>query len=198
MLKGLIKKQTIIIDDHSRCTAHAYFDDDNADIHLDKKAKTGEYRIRVPLNTNRPVRVEIRGRRNAQEIVPNNIREEVREAFADPDTRADFIRDLIDTLKNYPYLEPRREARRRRDIDKAYGALRRLSKHFGLEWSNRTVRLYLKEYMTYGTRCMATITDGPDMYYLAIDKKQIVASDYMMIHHQDQSSWEEYHGIDDF
>lgn len=40
-MKQLIKNQTISIDDHQRGMALGHFDDDNVDIHLDKKAKSG-------------------------------------------------------------------------------------------------------------------------------------------------------------
>lgn len=35
--------------DYTRGMAVGHFDDDNADIHLDKEAVSGKYRIRVPL-----------------------------------------------------------------------------------------------------------------------------------------------------
>lgn len=47
-MNGLITGQTIKIDDHSRGQAFSNFDDPASDIHLDKKANDGEYRIRVP------------------------------------------------------------------------------------------------------------------------------------------------------
>ena len=190
-MKRLIKNQSISIDDHSRGNALGHFDDDNVDIHLDKKAKSGKYRIRVPLNSNRPVNVEVRGERNHRQDVPEDIAREVRDAFADDNRRRAFVDDLVNELRNYPYRDPQRQNHRYADINRAFGALRRLSRHFGLEWSNRTVRVFLKEYRSLGLRCMATITDGPNLYYLSVDRYHFMIADYMMVGLRDRSTWEE-------
>lgn len=190
-MKQLIKSQKIRIDDHSRGMAVGHFDDDASDIHLDKEAISGKYRIRVPLNTNRSVCVDIKGERAKRDEVPENIAREVREAFADEDKRRAFVKDLVAELKNYPYLDANKQRHKNADINRAFGALRRLSRHFGLEWSNRTVRGYLKEYKILGLRYMVTITDGPDLFYLSVDKYQFMISDYMMIGLRDRRTWEE-------
>lgn len=191
-MKELIKDQSIMIDDHTRGVAHGHFDDDDVDIHLDKKAKSGKYRIRVPLNTKRPVTIERRGIREQRiEGVPEDIAREVREAFEDDDKRRTFVNDLVKELRNFPYQDERRENDRKRDINKAFGALRRISKHFGLPWSNKTVRGFLKEYKTYGMRFMVTITDGPSMYYMSVDNHHFMIADFMAIGLHDRSTWEE-------
>lgn len=101
------------------------------------------------------------------------------------------MQDLVNELHNYPYLDEAKQRSRYADINKAFGALRRLSRHFGLEWSNRTVRTFLKEYRSLGLRCMVTITDGPDLYYLSVDRYHFMIADYMMIGLRDRSTWEE-------
>lgn len=189
-MKGLIKGQTIIIDDHRRGQVLANFDDPAADIHLDKKSNDGQYRIRVPLNSNRPVIVERKGKRNL-DIVPQGISREVQDAFEDAAKRDEFVRWMISELRNFPYKDQNRENDRNRDINKAFGALRRVSKHFGLRWSNRNVRCFIKPYRTFGLRCMATITDGPNLYYLSVDRLHFVISDYFMIGLHDRRFWEE-------
>lgn len=190
-MKQLIKGQSIRIDDHRRGVAHDNFDDDNADIHLDKRANSGNYIIRVPLNTNRPVSVELKGKHKRVEEVPESIRCEIRDAFKDENKRREFVDWLVSELRNYFYRDSARQEDRNRDINRGFAALRRISRHFGLEWSNRTVRVFLKEYKTYGLRYMSTITDGPDMYYLSVDAHQFIVADYMMIGLHDRSSWEE-------
>ena len=190
-MKQLIKNQKIRIDDHSRGEALGHFDNDNVDIHLDKEAKSGEYRIRVPLNTNRPVNVEVKGRRSFRDEVPENIAREVRDAFEDVNKRRAFVDDLINELRNYPYRDAGRQNNKYADINRAFGALRRLSRHFGLDWSDRTVRGFLKEYRSLGLRCMVTITDGPNLYYLSVDRFHFTIADYMMIGLRDRNTWEE-------
>lgn len=191
MMKDLIKGQSIMIDDHKRAHAHGFFDDEKADIHLDKKAKSGNYQIRIPLNTNRPVDVELKSSKKKLQEIPENIAREIRGIFANDNVRRDFVEALIKELKNYPYADETKEKDKRKDINKAFGALRRLSKHFGLDWSNKTVRGFLKEYKTFGLRCMVTITDGPDMYFMSVDRLHFVIADYMMIGIHDRSSWKE-------
>ena len=145
----------------------------------------------MPLNTNRPVNVEKIGARDRREQVPESIAKEVREAFADVNKRRAFVEDLVAELRNYPYRDVNRQNQRNADINRAFGALRRLSHHFGLEWSNRTVRGYLKEYRTLGLRCMVTITAGPDLFYLSVDRYTFMIADYMVIGLRDRSTWEE-------
>ena len=38
---------------------------------------------------------------------------------------------------------------------------------------------------------MVTITDGPDLYYLSVDKYHFMIADYMVIGLRDRSTWEE-------
>jgi len=190
-MKRLIEGQSIGIDDHMRGVAHAYFDDVNTDIHFDKRARTGDYTIRVPLNSNRPVNVVVKGERNRVEEVPETICREIREVFADEEKRKAFVEWIVSELRNYPYRESERQNDRNRDINRGFGALRRISHHFGLHWSNRTVRGFLKEYKTYYLRCMVTITEGPNMYFLSVDCRQFIIADFMMIGLNDRNTWEE-------
>ena len=190
-MKRLIKGQSIRIDDHTRGVAHAHFDEESADIHFDKRARSGNYIIRIPLNTNRPVDVEVKGDKNRVEEVPEAICREIREVFASEEKRRAFVEWIVRELRNFPYKESTRQNDRNRDINKGFAALRRLSRHFGLGWSNKKVRCYLKEYKTYGLRCMATITDDSYMYFLSVDYRQFIIADFMMIGLNDRNSWEE-------
>ncbi len=186
-MKQLIKKQAIFIDDHKRGVAHSFFDDPAADIHLDKKAKEGEYRIKIPLNSNRPINVD----KKEGGTIPRSILEEIQSAFKDGKKRERFVKDLVSELKNFPYRDDELEYDTEGVPQKAFAALKRISKHFDLGWSEETVKGYLKEYKCYGTRYIATITDGPDLYYFSYDTKQIIAADYMMINLQDKRQWQE-------
>lgn len=190
-MKGLIEGQRIFIDDHKRGVAHSCFDDPDADIHLDKEAQSGTYRIRVPLNSKREVIVEERGNRRVGGQIPSNILSEVQKAFQDKDKREAFVKWLIGELKNFPYSEPDRERKKQSSIDKAYAALRRVSEHFGLDWNNKTVRRFLREYKTIGIRYMATVTSGPSMFYLACEPHKITIADYMVAGIQDRRLWKE-------
>lgn len=187
-----------MIDDHRRGHAHANFDDETADIHLDKKANDGRYRIRIPLNSKRPVTIERKGRRSDMNEIPQGIAREVQDAFEDEVKRDEFVKWIIDELKYFKYKDENRNNDRNRDINKAFGALRRISHHFDLGWSNGNVRWFIKKYKTYGLRCMATVTDGPDLYYLSVDRCRFVISDYFMIGLHDRRAWEEIPFVEDW
>lgn len=62
-LKGLIDKQTIIIDDHKRGIGEIKnWDAPSSDVHIDKltnfpiKGKRQKVRIRIPINSERPIK----------------------------------------------------------------------------------------------------------------------------------------------
>lgn len=190
-MKGLIKGQRIFIDDHKRGVTHSCFDDPNADVHLDKESQTGKYRIRIPLNSKREIVVEERGKRRVGGQIPPDILSEIQEAFQDENKREVFVKWMVNELKNFPYSKPDREKGKLSSIDKAYAALRRVSEHFGLEWDNKTVRRFLKEYKSIGVRYMATVTSGADLYYLACEPHLFTIADYMATGIQDRRSWTE-------
>jgi hypothetical protein len=67
-LRPLLEKQTIRIDDHKRGTREIKnWDDPGADVHIDKRTKykvNGKVQsvtIRIPINNNRQISVEING-----------------------------------------------------------------------------------------------------------------------------------------
>lgn len=101
-----------MIDDHKRAHAHGFFDDEKADIHLDKKAKSGNYRIRIPLNTNRPVDVVLKSSKKKLQEIPENIAREISGIFANDNVRRDFVEALIkDSRIILMLMKPRRRTK---------------------------------------------------------------------------------------
>jgi len=128
-LRALINKQTIIIDSHQRGNGHYdHWDDQAKDIHMDKrtttkaKGKEVEAKLKIPLNSNRPVTCEVN--KSPNEIASNRIKKEVREAFEKTKVRERFIRDLLDNLDRYPSNFDSKV--------KAAAAFRKIAEHFGL------------------------------------------------------------------
>ena len=187
-MKRLLNNQAIFIDDHKRCVSHANFDDPSADIHLDKKSKDGLYRIKVPLNSDKPIQVSVKGNRG--QTIPKDLKREIQDAFSDEKKRKGFVKELVDILKNYPYTDVNKEFDSDGVPQKAFNALKQISKHFDLEWSEDTVKGYLKRYKYYGVRYITTITNGADMYYFSCDNQQIIAADYKMAPLKDVQQWE--------
>ena len=86
-LKRLIEDQTIIIDDHIRGNRELKnWDDPSVDVHIDKSTNSkinGEWqrvRIRVPINSNRPIKVE--NKKGKLEEIPRRLKKEIKDAFS--------------------------------------------------------------------------------------------------------------------
>lgn len=137
-LKNLIQDQIIIIDDHKRGSGEIKnFDNQQNDIHIDKQTnypingKIQKLKIRIPINSDKPIKVE----NKRKEIdIPSRLNKEIKEAFENKKTRESFIKDILETLKNYESTLNSEE--------KAIKVLERLSKHFNLDWDKETIKKY--------------------------------------------------------
>ena len=96
-LNGLIKKQTIIIDDHKRGSQEVKnWDDPSSDIHIDKTTnfpldgKRQKVRIRIPINSDRPIIIE-NGKRLELNEIPKKLYWENRKALPPPQIRIFFF-----------------------------------------------------------------------------------------------------------
>lgn len=171
-LKPLLKKQKITIDDHKRgCREQKSWDDKTVDVHLDKTTKTRingkhqEVRIKIPINSDKKISIE-RAKKEIDEI-PSKLKKEIIDAFNDKKIREDFIEDLVSILKNY-------ESHAKNE-DKAKEALRRISKHFGLDWDENDVTTH---YDSAQKRCLSIIKDEQNDYYSAyIDNEKMIFED---------------------
>lgn len=187
-MKELVKGQKIRIDNHRRGTnGVVYYDDSANDIHLDKtlydgKKKNGEYQIRVPLNSERPVTVN----RNQKERIPNRLLKEILTAFEDSDKRNRFVKEMRDVLQGYPIRNKNAS-----EIDRVQYAMRRISDAFDLGWDEGQVNSYLHHTMTQGVTFISLLPRGENTYYVKINHKSIVVADYSRIPRRYVSEWEE-------
>lgn len=188
-MKELVKGQKIRIDNHRRGAGGIdYFDDPANDIHLDKtlydgKKKNGEYQIRVPLNSDRPVTVN----REENERIPNRLLDEVQTAFEDRDKRNRFVGEMREILQGYPIRDKNAP-----EVDRVHDAMRRISDAFDLGWDEGLVNSYLHYTMTQGVTFISLLPRGEYTYYVAINHKSIVVADYSRIPRRYVSEWEEY------
>ena len=103
MLKPLIKRQTIKIDDHRRGGNVIHdWNDKTSEVHIHKECNYNgkEYEIIIPLNQNNPARCMSKG---INEDIPRKIIKEVNEVFSDADCRERFLEDVYKELYNYSW-----------------------------------------------------------------------------------------------
>jgi len=168
-LKPLIDNQTIIIDDHKRGNGEIKnWDNPTADIHIDKKTnypingKRQEVRIRLPINSNRPFRIEGK-RRNKIDDIPRQLRREIQQAFEDRQTRENFMTDIVETLRNYDTILDSEQ--------RVEQVLRNLSRHFDLNWTDDNIATYRNDILELYTRNY-TDQDGKQ-FFITVDRQKI-------------------------
>ncbi len=160
-LKGLIEKQTIIIDDHKRGSREVKnWDDLTADVHIDKttnfpyNGERQDIRIKVPINSERPLKIENAKKKPLADI-PRQLRREIQSAFQDKQKRESFIKDIIEHIKNFDtILESEKRVQQ---------VLSNISKHFDLKWTNEKIATYSKDALALYTQ---TYTDDEGRQYL--------------------------------
>jgi|AMWB02.1.fsa_nt_gi hypothetical protein len=142
-LKGLIDNQTIIIDDHRRGMGEEKkWDDERTDIHIDKttnyrlEGKRQKVRIRIPINSDRPLKIENQRGQYLEEI-PRRMQKEISSAFEDTEVRERFMTDLIFVLKDFGSLLD--------SVEKLRVVFERLSKHFNLKWTEEKIIRYSQD-----------------------------------------------------
>lgn len=168
-LKGLIEKQTIIIDDHRRGANEVKsWDDRTADVHIDKithfpvEGKKQNVRIKVPINSERPIRIE-KGNKNVLDDIPGQLKREIQNAFKHKISRELFIADLIKHISNFPTILNSK--------DRAHKVVSNLSKHFGLKWSAEEIAQYTADALTTYTE--KYVDEDGKKYFITIEKDKI-------------------------
>lgn len=167
-LKGLIKNQTIRIDDHQwGSREQKNWDDRSKDIHIDKSTNTRingkrqKLQIRIPINSERPIKIE--NKREKIDLIPKCLEREIKNALNNKETRESFITDLLHILNNFhSSLDNEKKAK---DI------LDRLSSHFELKWTGDKTTSYAKDVLKYYSQ---KYTDEEEYsYYITIDNQKI-------------------------
>ncbi|MEZ0486078.1 hypothetical protein [Fibrella aquatica] len=168
-LKRLIENQTIIIDDHRRGSREIKnWDDKTADVHIDKttnftvEGKRQFIRIRVPINSERPLKIENEKKEDLDRI-PGQLRREIQSAFENKQKRQSFIKDIIEHLKNFDtILESKKRVQQ---------VLSNISKHFDLKWTKDEIATYYNETLIIYTQNY-TDSNG-NKYFITVDNEEI-------------------------
>jgi hypothetical protein len=187
-LKKLINNQTISVDDHKWGNGEIKeWDLESTDIHLEKKTKTridGEYRtvtIKVPLNSDRPIKIENKEKHESLEDVPRRLKKEIKAAFANETKRENFIKDLILVLKDFHSILG--------TMSNARQALLRIAKHFEIDLTYENM---IKSFDDVIQRYTESFEDKDGIkYYMTVNNKRIKIGDY-----KDKKELERLHNND--
>lgn len=168
-IKGLIKNQTIIIDDHKRGSQEIKnWDDKTNDIHIDKTTNfkiegiRQKLRIRIPINSERPIKIE-NARKESLDKIPRQLDKEIKKALENEQKRVEFVSAVIEILKNFETSLS--------SEDKAKQILNNLSAHFELQWTGEKIASYTKNILLAYTQVYNDIDDGE--YFMKIDIEKI-------------------------
>ncbi|MEI6949618.1 hypothetical protein V9K67_20695 [Paraflavisolibacter sp. H34] len=172
-MRKLLDKQTVRIDDHKRGNKEAKkWNDQSVDVHIDKRTKYkigGKIRhvtIRIPINSDREIGVEVDGKKN--EEIPRPLYKEIRDALLNNREKAnDFARDIITEVNNYGALLE--------SEGRASAALNRLSKHFDLDWTKDKVATYVNESLQAYTQIYSS--KEKKLYFMTLQPQYIELSD---------------------
>lgn len=168
-LSVLIENQSIIIDDHKRGNQEIKnWDDLSVDVHIDKKTnypingKRQNVRIRIPINSERPIIIE-NGKKQRLDDIPSQLRKEIRNALENNETRENFLKDLINTIKNFDSILDNEE--RARQI------LKNLSRHFNLKWNKEKIATYVNDILQVYTEIY--VDKNETQFFITVDREKI-------------------------
>lgn len=171
-LRPLINNQSLIIDDHKwGAKEEKNWDKSSTDVHIDKKTKypidgkKQDVRIRIPINSDRNISVEIKRDKNSE--VPSRLRKEIIEAFENKKKRDAFIKELIPILENF--------SSNLDSLEKAESVLKRISKHFDLDWTSQKIENYIRGSLLELTQVYED--ENRKQYYITLDRNKIKISD---------------------
>jgi hypothetical protein len=171
-LRPLINNQSLIIDDHKwGAKEEKDWDKSSSDVHIDKKTKypidgkKQDVRIRIPINSERDISVEVKKDRIRE--VPSRLRKEIIKAFENKKTRDAFIKELIPILENF--------SSNLDSLEKAESVLRRISKHFDLDWTSQKIENHIRGSLFELTQVYED--ENRKQYYITLDRNKIKISD---------------------
>jgi hypothetical protein len=166
-LSPLLDKQVIRIDDHNRGSREIKsWDDRSKDVHIDKRTKykingkTQNVTIRIPINSDREISVEINGDRNSE--LPRRLYREIQKVLKEnAQTVEAFAKDIVEEIKDYSSILENEQ--------KAQAALNRLSKHFDLEWTKDKIATYINDELVAYTQIYRNRNNKAYYFTLSVD-----------------------------
>ncbi|MBS5020564.1 MAG: hypothetical protein KHZ60_10935 [Alistipes sp.] len=173
-LKELIENQTIKIDDHKRGNREIKnWDNARSDIHIDKttnfplNGKRQKVRIKIPINSDRPISIENERHQEVYEI-PNRLKREIQQALENKQTRESFVKDVLKVLEDFETALSTEE--------RAEEVLTRISKHFELYWPKNRIKQYVNNILEFYS--LVYENDDGKKYFAKVDKEKIEIGRY--------------------
>ena len=171
-LQSLLNNQKITIDDHKRGAREIKnWDDPKSDIHIDKRTKYKidgvfhEIVIKISINSVNPF-ITVKAKKKDIEI-PKKLIKEIKNAFSDIDKINFFVTDLINILKDYESIF--------NTEDKVIKALKMISLHFDLLWSDKIIRKIVDNALTSYTGVYENRSGK--QYFITFEKHRIILGD---------------------
>lgn len=168
-LKKLIENQIIIINDHKRGSREAKnWDDLTTDVHIDKttnfpiNGKRLDIRIRVPINSERPLKIDNKKKKTYKDI-PLSLKHEIQSAFEDRQKRERFIKDIIEHIKNFDTILSSEQ--------RVKQVLSNISKHFDLEWTKEKLATYSNDILALYSQSYTDATGR--QFFIIVDNEKI-------------------------
>lgn len=168
-LKELIKNQTIIIDDHKRGIGEVKnWDDKSVDVHIDKttnfpwNGKRQNIRIKIPINSDRPIKIENARKKELYDI-PSKLKREIQKAFENKQKRELFINDIVENIKSFDTILSSEEV--------VQQVLNNISKHFELKWTEDKISIFTNGVLAQYSQSY-TDNDGKE-YFISVDTQTI-------------------------
>lgn len=173
-LDSLIKRQTIIIDDHKRGGQEVKnWNDVRNDIHIDKttnfslNGKIQKVRIRIPLNSERPISIE-KERKQVIDKIPGKLRHKINNVLENRETRNSFVKEVMEILEDFETALSNEQ--------RANQVLTNISKHFGLNWPVETITNYAKDVLLAYT--LVYKDDDGREFFSKLDSEKIEIGQY--------------------
>jgi hypothetical protein len=124
--------------------------------------KTQKVRIKIPINSQRPIQIENNRKKEIEEI-PKKLEREIIEALEDKKKREEFIQDILQVLKNFETILTTEERARQ--------VLENLSRHFDLKWTKEKITNYVGDVLNSYTEVYRD--DENKEYFAKISKYKI-------------------------
>lgn len=196
-MHGLIKDQKVRIDSHGHSIKN--WNDEEYDIHIDKSycCNKNKYRIRIPINSNREITIEINDHRVKphpndssndcnifDELHLNELKKEVHDLFDDEKARTIFVHDLMETIYSYNYFsssksgnsepliqndESKKFSKEKQNEIKAKQALGNLKRIFDLNYSRATIKGWIKGELKLYAKLFS---ESNSLFYIVIDLRK--------------------------
>lgn len=110
-IQRLLHNQKILIDNHQRGSRTPNnWDNPSSDVHIDKciKSNKDSYKIKIPINSNRPITINNKNNKN----VPKWLKKEICDSFKDDSIRGSFVNYICKAIDafNSTTLTPKQKA----------------------------------------------------------------------------------------